>query len=691
MRKAAIMELNRDNLLSNDKAIFQYYIPEWKEGKNFISPLRNENSPSASIKYDNGRYYFKDFGSGETRLNAIDFVMKKDSLDFKDALQKINQDLGLGLNGKSSFTPEVSFTEELKSYEYDFLKQSGITREVCQLLNVVSIDWHTGESKDGKIYKIHAKPDDFIIGYRIGENTFKTYRPLNKQYKFSWIGIKPVNYVFGYNQLPATGESVFIAAGEKDALTLISHSYPAICTSSEAVEPTPELITDLKARFKNIIVVYDLDDTGKKQSEKICSKYGLKNFKLPEDLFIRGIGKDVTDFFKAQYTFEYSDFIQTDTFNNILEETLRQDVTGTINYQENKITHSFYELWSNRNEETPLLIPDLLPAFGLVMLLGEDGIGKTQIARQQLLQIVFRKTSFIDQSINIRHGRGMFIATEDSAQDFIKAAKKQVYGLGCDHAVTPDLPIDFIEGTNFDDFKQLLSEIERLLKASQYDLIVIDALSDLFTLVNGEINSNSHARQILNPLQALANKHQVLIMILHHASKSAMKNKRERGQILVEKNDCQGASAITQKPRTVLALSNDPAENVNYLHIVKANGLPRRFKETAIKMKFNEETLLHEFEDYSGVFDSMNSSTGKRSNLTAPEISPEIHDQILSEIFKMKPEHGYKELYTAIKEVYNKSFGKIGDNKAKDFITFYNLNGYLLKSGSGKYYRKLSV
>jgi hypothetical protein len=170
-----------------------------------------------------------------------------------------------------------------------------------------------------------------------------------------------------------------------------------------------------------------------------------------------------------------------------------------------------------------------------------------------------------------------------------------------------------------------------------------------------------------------------------------MKSKRERGQILVEKNDCQGASAITQKPRTVLALSNDPKEGINYLHCVKANGLPKKFKETALKMNFNEETLLHELLDYSSVFDNVNESTGKKDSLLPHEISREIHLQILSEVFKKQPTLGYAEYWKAIKDMYVKNFGKMGINKAKDFVTFYNLNDYTLQDAHSKYYRKVLV
>lgn len=694
------MDLTKEEILSktgNGEDIFKHFIPEWQRGKNFKSHFRDEDTPSAGIYKKDENIYYKDFGNGD-HLDCFEFVKRKYNLTtFPEVLHVINEELRLGLNGSQKPIENISFTYDLKEYEQDYFKEYGISMEVCKKYNVVHIDWYTGTSKEEKPYTITSKKEDFIIGYKISENYFKLYRPKteNKKFKFSYLGVKPLKYCFGYSQLPEKGEYVFIAAGEKDVLTLASHNYPAVCFSSEAASPIPEIMTDLKERFKDVVLIYDIDPEGmEKHIPNFLKKAQVKQFTLPADLYTRGIGKDVSDYFKASYTFDYTDFIQIDTFDNILKETIAQESQPFVDSrtdQEDKVTYSFFDLWNDRNEELALLIPDLMPAVGLLMLLGEDGIGKTQIARQLLLNIGFGIPEFLGQPINARYGRGMFVATEDSHQDFIKAAKKQVYGLKQFENVKPGTPIDFIEGTNFDDYKQLLTEIERLLSLSKYDVIVIDALSDLFVLINGEINSNTVARQILNPLQAIANRHQTLIIILHHASKSAMKSKRERGQILVEKNDCQGASAITQKPRTVLALSNDPAENKNYLHCVKANGLPRKFKETAFKMSFNEESLLHEVIDFAPVFETGSSSTGKKEALSPLQISPEIHSQILTEVFKKKPEFGYTELWKGIKEVFNKNFGTIGDNKAKDFVTFYKLNDYLLQNTSEKYYRKIKV
>jgi archaellum biogenesis ATPase FlaH len=682
-----ISSVNKDEILKHDKQIFEYHIPEWREGKNFLSPLREETSPSAGVyKNGNGQYYYKDHGNGD-HLSPIDFVMKKHNLTFPEALKQINQDLGLADNSKSKAS-NISYRSELKECELNYLKQYGIEPEACKKYNVVSIDKYTIES--GRQYIIKSSPTDFILAYKVAENTFKTYRPLNNKFKFSWLGVKPVNYVFGYSELPEKFKYVFITGGEKDVLTLASHRYPAICFNSESAIPTPELIQDLKTRFENVIVLYDLDKTGKDQSEKLKIKFGLKSMSLPEELFTKGIGKDVSDYFKASYQPEHKDTFNTEAFDIILNEVLTTEVSPKLEAEsktlENVFTHSFYDLWNKRNDEAKLLIPDLMPAAGILMLLGEDGIGKTQLVRQLSLNIAFGIPEFLGQPLNITHGRVMFISTEDSSQDYIKAGKKQVYGLGQNENVKPELPIDFVEATNFDSYDDLLSEVDRLLELKHYDLIVVDAFSDLFTLVNGEINSNTHARQLLNPIQARANKHQTLFIILHHASKSAMKNKRERGQILVEKNDCQGASAITQKPRTVLALSNDPKEGINYLHCVKANGLPKKFKETALKMSFNEETLLHELLDYSPVFET--ESPKDKAGLMPSEIAKEMHDGIIKEVFKKEPYQGYARLKSNIQLVYSANYKQIGLNKAVEFITYYKMNGMINQEpgNKGRYY-----
>src|SRR5690606_8460178 len=98
----------------------------------------------------------------------------------------------------------------------------------------------------------------------------------------------------------------------------------------------------------------------------------------------------------------------------------------------------------------------------------------------------------------------------------------------------------------------------------------------------------------------ICNTYQVAIILIHHAAKSKIVEIRKSGTIFIDKNSSQGAGAITQKPRTVLALSNhkestspDGKYYDNYLHVVKANLMGKEYMTNALKLQFNGHTLCH--------------------------------------------------------------------------------------------------
>jgi RecA-family ATPase len=291
-----------------------------------------------------------------------------------------------------------------------------------------------------------------------------------------------------------------------------------------------------------------------------------------------------------------------DNFDNEIIKNLPDfTVIKTDENDELKCTYSFAELWEKKDEEQKFLIPELLPAQTVAVLIGEDGIGKTQITTQLCLQIALGHKSFMGMDLNAEHKRCLIVATEESRQKFTSAIVKQAINL--EKVIKPnDIKISFTEGSNFDEWPSLRVEIEKLLTADKHDLIVIDALSDLFTLIDGEINSNSDARKILSSMQSIATKHEVTILLIHHAAKTKLVQKKKEGKMFVEKTDSQGAGAITQKPRTILALTNDPGSisddgksYTNYLHVVKANLMSKHYMSNALQCIFDSNSLLHSY------------------------------------------------------------------------------------------------
>lgn len=263
-------------------------------------------------------------------------------------------------------------------------------------------------------------------------------------------------------------------------------------------------------------------------------------------------------------------------------------------------TWSYAELFKEKDLVQNFLIPDLIPDEEVCALIGIDGVGKTQLMSQLAYCVGTKKKHFLGLNLNVKFGSALIVATEDSKKKFTKAIVKIATNIDPDH--NPDeVSVHFTEAGIFDDMEKFMGEIERNLKIRKTDLVIIDALQDVFLLIDGEINSNSHATKILSQFQNLCNKFQCSVIFIHHAAKTAIKGKQDKGEFFLKKDDSQGAGRITQKPRTVLGLTHDTksatsegTQYTNYLHALKVNVSSRHYMRHAIKCTFDTSTLLHE-------------------------------------------------------------------------------------------------
>jgi RecA-family ATPase len=275
------------------------------------------------------------------------------------------------------------------------------------------------------------------------------------------------------------------------------------------------------------------------------------------------------------------------------------DLENVLPIPEEKNTYTYAELHANKDNEQKFLLDDLLPAYTLTLLIGEDGIGKTQLMGQLSANVCLGHKDFLGIPLKVEHNRALFVATEDSKEKFTNAFTKQMYALAPTHDPAKT-KMSFMEAANLDDLDGFKTELSNELLKNPTDVVVADALGDMFTWIDGDINNNSHARKILGVCQQICNVYHTTMIIIHHAAKTKVVERRKHGAIFIDKTDSQGAGAITQKPRTVLALTHDPRtvtqEGVvytNYLHVVKANLMPKTYEKQAIQLEFNGKTLLH--------------------------------------------------------------------------------------------------
>ena len=357
------MALTKDAVLqATNKGldVFKHFLGSrfTKVGKSFRSPFYKDNRASCYVYFDNksGIYKFKDFGDseysgdcffmvgkifalgcddraeflrileiidGELYLNLEENQQKVDRLikENKGAVTRANRIPSIHDGFETAKTKMPIKTMEFAESELEFWNQYGISEDILNRYNVISIHTFHGTTKEGKDYLLLSSNQEPIFGYQ-GRRHTKLYMP-NSKLRFLYAGEITESYVFGIEQLPVRGDILFITGGEKDVLSLVSHGFNAICLNSETAHIPKNLLRGLSYRFKHITLLYDVDETGLKSMEKLTSdlkSYSLKSLKLP--LTGDKSQKDISDFFKLGHTADDLMMLFVEMLDQIYEDTL---------------------------------------------------------------------------------------------------------------------------------------------------------------------------------------------------------------------------------------------------------------------------------------------------------------------------------------------------------------------------------
>ena len=307
--------------------IFRAYLPNVTGGKNFLSPFYDDKKASCTIyQTRRGVWRYKDFGNGGSGGDAFWFVGKlfgyNLSTQFPKILAQIVQDLNLPLDittqeslAKAPVRPQVSVSssspvkqtswtdkysihpQPFTQSDIEFWSKYGINQDTLERYGVSSLASFSSYNRMGKPYQLHYRSTEPMYCYQLGDSV-KIYRPHSKV-RFLNAGVRSGDDLFGYAQLPSRGECVLLTGGEKDVLSLASHGFPAFCLNSETAHLPQTLLQGLSDRFDMVGVLYDMDDTGVRQSQKIIEDNpDISNlFRVELPLSGSKSEKDVSDFF----------------------------------------------------------------------------------------------------------------------------------------------------------------------------------------------------------------------------------------------------------------------------------------------------------------------------------------------------------------------------------------------------------
>jgi len=306
---AGFVELSEENIYKkiSEYDIFSYYIPEFTElNTHFSSPLRSDSEPSCSIQSWNGTLFYKDFGTKDS-FTAINFVKYKFNVHYYNALRIISNDFNLGLTGekieKSSMgyigvsNPNIILSDNKptnlrikrrkwnNTIDKEYWSEYGYDLPLLRHLNIVPIShlW-----LNGKCFKM--KENEPSYAYILDNGIYKILSPFSK---YKWITNGKANHIQGWHQLPKTGELLIITKSLKDIGLLYKYGYTACAPQSENTLIPIDIISELKDRFKKIVIYFDNDEPGIDSAQLYESLFEVDYVHNPID-----DPKDISDYYK---------------------------------------------------------------------------------------------------------------------------------------------------------------------------------------------------------------------------------------------------------------------------------------------------------------------------------------------------------------------------------------------------------
>lgn len=546
--------------------------------KNISNPFQAEKQKTPSFNIfptmGTGEWRYKDFATGDDG-SCFDLVMKLNNISFPEALQKINSDFTLLLDAaKEPIKSNRQLAQEAPKFEIKrkqfndaekgFWFKFGIDQQTLKKFNVSSLEEFSTTSKIGNAYTTKSSFDKFIFAYE-NDNWVKLYKPLDeKKYKFQYLGTKEQGFIFGWKQLQENGELLIITGGEKDVMSLAAKGFNAITLNSETATLPKSVVDELKLRFKIILVLYDNDETGLKQSNILAVAHGLHRLVLPS---LQNNGKDISDYFAYGETLE--------KFNDLLLTAIQNPAPVELDIE--KSVYNAVELLARGEVEQQYLMEPIFPQKGSAVLAGKPDTGKSQFARQLCIQIALGEKTFIDFELNPVHNKSIYVATEDNEDATRFLINKQFGGLG--KQAVENLRFIFADTMNQE---EIIKNLNEQLTLEPVDLVVIDSFGDIFQ--GNDSNNNMAMRNTVKTFDKIGKEHNCLVLFVHHINKAAYR-------VAPGQEHIQGGAGLVQKVRLAIVLSEGEG-NIRYFTVVKGNYCPKMYKENSLELNFSEESFL---------------------------------------------------------------------------------------------------
>lgn len=662
--------------------VFCFYMPiDFVPKRNFRNPLYDDKRASCNIYFDakSQCYRMKDFGneaySGDCFWFAATILGLDVRTEFRKVLAAIIHDLGLNIpieerevSQKKRIFPRISspairrntvsetpenkrwfkiYEQPFSAEEKKFWLRYGITDKTLTQYRVKSLFRYEAISGQGKAFTLTSTKEEPIFCYTMGDFV-KIYRPKSKL-RFLYGGEKLEDYIFGFEQLPNKGDILFITGGEKDVLSLSAHHFNAICFNSETASIPENIIESLQLRFRHIILLYDVDETGRREAQRqmeLLAQYNVLYLELP----LRGTKseKDISDFFALGRTERELQSLLTNKLSEIYTQTIMMMQSCEIDY-ENPPDRSQSVVAVNG---VPLGTQD-----NLFCITGGEGTGKSNYVGAILAgtlggeRLPVEKTLGLEITANPNGLAVLHYDTEQSEAQLYKNLGRTLRRASL--AAVPEFYHSlYLASLSRKDRLKLIRESMDLFhhKHGGIHLMIIDGIADLIRSANDETESIA----VVDEMYRLAGIYNTCIICVLHFVPNGIKL---RGHI---------GSELQRKAAGILSIETDDNPELSVVKAIKVrDGSP--LDVPMMLFGWDKEADMH-------IYRGEKSKEDKEKRKTDELIA------VVKEAFRNKIKLSYQDLCeTLMREM------EIKERTAKKYIAYMRDQCILSQDESGNY------
>lgn len=281
----------KDQILNtiDQKSIFELIFGTIDLSNKYCSPFRKDHDPGCYFWYDkDGILLFVDWANNTynqgihmQRINCFEAIQLyykldtiNDALDFivdkivnHESVKKLSVCEPMTLDKQKKHTIIHSEFRNFERRDERYWGQYGITTYQLQEDFVFPVNRYSITKKNTYWYRPRT------ICYSLGlfnNGKQKLYFPKNRhQYRF--ITNCSTDDIGMIDRLPDTGKQLIITKSYKDYRVLKNFGCTVIWFQNEVTCPSDYIMIDLANRFDSIVIFFDSDETGVRNSIKVCN------------------------------------------------------------------------------------------------------------------------------------------------------------------------------------------------------------------------------------------------------------------------------------------------------------------------------------------------------------------------------------------------------------------------------------